>query len=156
MPLLLLLVSAGVTVGGLLAAPAERLGTRGYAALLTVAAVALAAGAGLPHPAGFVLVGVAFCAFQLATVLADARLQARITGPGRATVTSVAGMATDLTIIAVYGGYALVAAVGGNRAAFVMAAVPYLLVALVLLASRDARRGGRGREPVAGRSGGPT
>ncbi|SCF21617.1 Predicted arabinose efflux permease, MFS family [Micromonospora purpureochromogenes] len=155
-PLLLLLVSAGVTVGGLLAAPAERLGTRGYAALLTVAAVALAAGAGLRHPAGFVLVGVAFCAFQLATVLADARLQARITGPGRATVTSVAGMATDLTIIAVYGGYALVAAVGGNRAAFVVAAVPYLLVAVVLLASRDGRRGGAPREPVAGRSSGPT
>ncbi|MFC8616764.1 MFS transporter [Micromonospora purpureochromogenes] len=155
-PLLLLLVWAGVTVGGLLAAPAERLGTRGYAALLTVAAVALAAGAGLRHPAGFVLVGVAFCAFQLATVLADARLQARITGPGRATVTSVAGMATDLTIIAVYGGYALVAAVGGNRAAFVVAAVPYLLVAVVLVASRDGRRGGPRREPVAGRSGGPT
>ncbi|MEU4717304.1 MFS transporter [Micromonospora purpureochromogenes] len=155
-PLLLLLVWAGVTVGGLLAAPAERLGTRGYAALLTVAAVALAAGAGLRHPAGFVLVGVAFCAFQLATVLADARLQARITGPGRATVTSVAGMATDLTIIAVYGGYALVAAVGGNRAAFVVAAVPYLLVAVVLLAARDGGRGGPGREPVAGRSGGPT
>ncbi|MDH6466445.1 MFS family permease [Micromonospora sp. A200] len=155
-PLLLLLVWAGVTVGGLLAAPAERLGTRGYAALLTVAAVALAAGAGLRHPAGFVLVGVAFCAFQLATVLADARLQARITGPGRATVTSVAGMATDLTIIAVYGGYALVAAVGGNRAAFVVAAVPYLLVAVVLLATRDGGRGGPRREPVAGRSGGPT
>ncbi|MGN9893574.1 MFS transporter [Micromonospora sp. L31] len=155
-PLLLLFVWAGVTVGGLLAAPAERLGTRGYAALLTVAAVALAAGAGLRHPAGFVLVGVAFCAFQLATVLADARLQARITGPGRATVTSVAGMATDLTIIAVYGGYALVAAVGGNRAAFVVAAVPYLLVAVVLLATGDGGRGGPGREPVAGRSGGPT
>ncbi|WP_346534007.1 MFS transporter [Micromonospora sp. DPT] len=155
-PLLLLLVWAGVTVGGLLAAPAERLGTRGYAALLIVAAVALAIGAGLRHPAGFVLVGVAFCAFQLATVLADARLQARITGPRRATVTSVAGMATDLTIIAVYGGYALVAAVGGNRVAFLVAAVPYLLVAVVLLASRGGRGGGARREPVAGRSGGPT
>ncbi|MEH0827504.1 MULTISPECIES: MFS transporter [unclassified Micromonospora] len=155
-PLLLLLVWVGVTVGGLLAAPAERLRTRGYAALLAVAAVALAVGAGLRHPAGFVLVGVAFCAFQLATVLADARVQARITGPARATVTSVAGMATDLTIIAVYGGYALVAGVGGNRAAFVAAAVPYLVVAGWLLASRRNRRGGPAREPVAGRSGVPT
>ncbi|MGK5444309.1 MFS transporter [Micromonospora sp. URMC 105] len=155
-PLLLLLVWGGVTVGGLLAAPAERLRTRGYAALLAVAAVALAVGTGLRHPLGFVLVGVAFCAFQLATVLADARLQARITGPSRATVTSVAGMATDLTIIAVYGGYALVAGVGGNRAGFVAAAVPYLLVAGWLLASRARRRGGPAREPVAGRSGVPT
>ncbi|MEV0810458.1 MFS transporter [Micromonospora sp. NPDC050200] len=154
-PLLLLLVWAGVTLGGLLAAPAERLGTRGYAALLVLAALTLAAGAGLRDPAGFVLVGVAFCAFQLATVLADARLQARITGPGRATVTSVAGMATDLAIIAAYGGYAVVAGVGGNPAAFAVAAVPYLLVAGWLLGSRDGRRRGPAREPVAGRSGEP-
>ncbi len=61
------------------------------------------------RPAGFVLVAAGFCGFQLATVLADARLQARITGTGRATVTSLAGTATDLGTIAVYGGYALLA-----------------------------------------------
>ncbi|MEH0844927.1 MFS transporter [Micromonospora sp. CPCC 205711] len=135
-PLLLLLISAGVTLGGLLAPAGERLVSRGYAVLLGAAALALAVGAGLRHPVGFALLGVAFCALQLATVLADARLQARITGPGRATVTSVAGMATGLAIIAVYGGYALVAGAAGNAVAFVAAAVPYLGLALWLLIRR--------------------
>ncbi|MEV4483055.1 MFS transporter [Micromonospora coxensis] len=149
-PLLLLLTWLGVSLGGLLTAPAERLGTRGYAALLLLAAVTLAVGAGVRHPAGFVLLGVAFGAFQIATVLADARLQARITGPSRATVTSAAGMATDLAIIAVYGGYGLLAGLGGNATAFVAAAVPYLIVVVWLLTSRDARRPARA---VAGRAG---
>ncbi len=134
-PLLLLPVWLGMTVGGLLAPAAERLTTRGYAALLALAAVALAAGAAVRHPVGFLLLGVAFCALQLATVLADARLQDRITGPGRATVTSVAGMGTDLAAMVVYAGYALVAATGGHPVAFVAAAVPYLLLAGVLAVS---------------------
>lgn len=83
---------------------------------------------------------MAFCALQLATVLADARLQDRITGPGRATVTSVAGMGTDLAAIVVYAGYALVAAPGGHPVAFVAAAVPYLLVAGALAVPGSGRR----------------
>ena len=69
------------------------------------------------------LVAVAFCGLRLATVLADARLQARITGRGRATVTSLAGMATDGTVIVVYGAYGLVATVAGNGVAFAVAAL---------------------------------
>ncbi|MGW4155680.1 MFS transporter [Micromonospora chersina] len=138
-PLLLLLVWAGTTVGGLLAPAGERLTDRGFAALLAGAALALAVGALLRHPAGFVLVGVAFAAFQLATVLADVRLQARISGPDRATVTSVAGMATDLTIIAVYAGYGVVAGAAGNAVAFAVAVLPYLLLAGRLATRRPAR-----------------
>ncbi|MGC3863632.1 MFS transporter [Micromonospora chersina] len=138
-PLLLLLVWAGTTVGGLLAPAGERLTDRGFAALLAGAALALAVGALFRHPAGFVLVGVAFAAFQLATVLADVRLQARISGPDRATVTSVAGMATDLTIIAVYAGYGVVAGAAGNAVAFAVAVLPYLLLAGRLATRRPAR-----------------
>ena len=135
-PLLLLLVWAGMTVGGLLAPLGERLSHRGYAGLLVFAAAATAAGALLRHPAGFVLLAAAFAAFQLATVLADVRLQARITGSARATVTSLAGMATDLTIVAFYAGYGLLAGAVGNPAAFAVAVLPYLLVALWLLTGR--------------------
>ncbi len=135
-PVLLLLLWAGMTGGGLLAPAGERLTTRGYAGLLVLAASALAAGALLGRPAGFLLLSVAFAAFQLATVLADVRLQARITGPSRATVTSVAGMATDLTIVAFYGGYAVVAGAAGNGVAFALAALPYLAVAGWLVGSR--------------------
>ncbi|GIJ32931.1 MFS transporter [Micromonospora sediminimaris] len=131
-PLLLLIVTLGQVVGGLLAPVGQRFGSRGFALLLAGSALALAGGALSGHPAAFGLVAVAFCGLQLASVLADARLQARITGPGRATVTSLAGMATDLTIIVVYGGYGLVATVAGNRVAFAVAAVPYLLIAVAL------------------------
>ncbi|MCT2281132.1 MFS transporter [Micromonospora chalcea] len=135
-PLLLLLVWAGMTVGGLLAPLGERLSHRGYAGLLVFAAGATAAGALLRHPAGFVLLAAAFAAFQLATVLADVRLQARIAGSARATVTSLAGMATDLTIVAFYAGYGLLAGAAGNPAAFAVAVLPYLLVALWLFTGR--------------------
>ncbi|WP_327031402.1 MFS transporter [Micromonospora ureilytica] len=135
-PLLLLLLWAGVTVGGLLAPVGERLGGRGYAALLGLVGVALAGGALLRHPAGFVLLAVAFGAAQLATVLADARLQARITGTSRATVTSLAGMATDVLIIVTYAGYGLLATAAGNAVAFALTAGAYLVVALVLLTRR--------------------
>ncbi|MEU4679222.1 MFS transporter [Micromonospora sp. NPDC023737] len=142
-PLLLLLIWVGMTVGGLLAPAGERLTERGYAVLLGVAALALAGGALTSHPAGFVLVAVAFGAFQLATVLADARLQARISGPSRATVTSLAGMATDVTVIAVYAGYGLVATAAGNAVAFAVAALPYLALALLSgMAGRPGRRVG--------------
>ena len=135
-PMLLLLLWLGVTAGGLLAPLGERLTTRGYAALLACSGVALAAGALYARPAGFVLVAAGFCGFQLATVLADARLQDRITGASRATVTSLAGTATDLGTIAVYGGYALLATGAGNGIAFAVLAVPYLMVALALAVRR--------------------
>ncbi|MFF4879816.1 MFS transporter [Micromonospora sp. NPDC000668] len=146
-PLLLLLLWAGVTAGGLLAPAGERLSGRGYAALLGVVAVTLAGGALIVHPAGFVLLAVAFGAAQLATVLADARLQAQITGSSRATVTSLAGMATDVLIIVTYVGYGLVATAAGNAVAFAVTAGPYLIVALVLVA-RHRRSHAR---PTAGR-----
>ncbi|WP_341874623.1 MFS transporter [Salinispora arenicola] len=139
-PLLLVLTWVGVAVGGLLAPAGERLGRRGYAGLIGGSAGALAAGALIGHPVGFLLVGVAFCGFQLATVLADVRLQARIVGPARATVTSLAGMATDTTIIACYVGYGLLATVAGNRVAFAVAVAPYLVVALLVAVVRPVRR----------------
>ncbi|GAA3954564.1 MFS transporter [Actinoplanes auranticolor] len=138
-PMLLLLVWLGVTAGGLLAPLGERLGSRGYAVLLAFSGAVLAAGALIGHPAGFVLVGVAFCGFQLATVLADARLQDRITGTSRATVTSLAGTATDVATIGVYGAYAVVAAGAGNGVAFAVLSVPYLIVALAVGVRRTAR-----------------
>ncbi|QGN48713.1 MFS transporter [Micromonospora sp. WMMD558] len=138
-PLLLLLTWVGVAVGGLLAPAGERLGRRGYGGLLAGSAAALAVGALLGQPVGFVLVGAAFGGFQLATVLADARLQARITGPSRATVTSLAGMATDVTIIAVYATYGLLATAAGNGVAFAVAAGPYLVMALLMAADRARR-----------------
>ncbi|MGX1268726.1 MFS transporter [Streptomyces phaeoluteigriseus] len=127
-PYLLMLVWAGVTAGSLLAGPAGRLGRGGFAALLTASALALATGALVGTPAALALVAVAFGGFQLATVLADARLQQRIEGTGRATLTSVAGLGTELATITVYGAYAQLASATTHGTAFALLAVPYLVI----------------------------
>lgn len=139
-PLFELLIWSGVAAGGLFAGRAERLGRTGFAALLVGSAAALIAGALIRHPAGIVLVAVAFGGFQLATVLADVRLQHSITGPARATVTSLAGMTTDVGTIAVYGCYAALASATGHSGAFVLLAAPYLLVAAWILRAGRATR----------------
>lgn len=141
-PFLLVLIWAGVTAGSLLAGPAERLGRRGFAALLTASALALAVGAGAGTRAGIVLVAVAFGGFQLATVLADVRLQHRIEDGGRATLTSVASLGTELVTIGVYGTYAALATGAGHAGAFALCALPYLLTAAAV-----ARGGGPERGP---------
>ncbi|MFE1859820.1 MFS transporter [Streptomyces anandii] len=133
-PYLLLLIWAGATAGGLLSGSCARLGRTGLAVLLAGAAVALASGAALRTPAGLVLVALAFGGFQLATVLADARLQARIDDARRATLTSVASLGTDLSTMAVYGAYAAVSSASSHATAFVWAALPYLVTALFVRA----------------------
>ncbi|MEU4875937.1 MFS transporter [Streptomyces sp. NPDC021608] len=141
-PRLLVLIWAGVTAGSLLSGPAERLGRAGLAALLAGAALALAAGALTGGLGGVVLVALAFGGFQLATVLADVRLQRRIEGAGRATLTSVAGLGTELLTIAVYGAYGFLGSAYGHGAAFALFAAPYLATALTLAlaAARGSRR----------------
>jgi MFS family permease len=124
-PLLILLVWIGATAGGLLAGPAQRMPARAYA--LTMSG----------HPAGFALIAVAFGAFQMAGVMADARLQERITGPARATVTSVAGLGMNLVTLGVYVAYAGASSGLSHGATFALLVAPYVLVAL--LAARSAQ-----------------
>ncbi|MEV0640561.1 MFS transporter [Streptomyces sp. NPDC050619] len=133
-PYLILLIWAGATVGSLLAGAAERLNTTGFAVVLAGAALALAAGALTRTPAGIALVALAFGGFQLAEVLADARLQQRIDSTGRATLTSVAGLGTELVTLAVYGGYATLGTTMAHSTVFALFAVPYLLTALLAAA----------------------
>ncbi|MFI2414163.1 MFS transporter [Streptomyces sp. NPDC018947] len=144
-PWLLLMIWAGATAGGLLSGAAERLGDAPLAGLLAGAALALAAGAATGSPAGLALVAVAFGGFQLASVLADARLQRRIGSAGRATLTSVAGLGTEVGTIAVYGAYAVAGTATGHGTAFALSALPYLVTALVLVAARGAAPGTRRR-----------
>jgi MFS family permease len=150
-PVLLLVIWAGAAVGGVLAGPAGRLGTRGLAVLIVTGAALLAVGALTGKP-GVVLVGLAFGAFQLASVLADTRLQHSIGGEARATVTSLAGMSTDVATVFVYGSYAVLADIGGHGGAFAILALPYVAISLWLLAtpsltSSVVQGEGSGREP---------
>lgn len=135
-PYWLMLIWAGVTAGSLLSGPAERLGRTGFAAVLTGSALALALGALTGAPAGIALVALAFGGFQLATVLADVRLQHRIEGTGRATLTSVASLGTEVLTIAVYGAYGGLGSAFGHGTVFALCAVPYLVTAAVMARGR--------------------
>ncbi|GAP46972.1 MFS transporter [Streptomyces azureus] len=145
-PHLLLLIWAGAMAGGLLAGTGERLRAKGLAALLAGAALALAVGAGAGTLAGIALVALAFGGFQAASVLADVRLQRRIDDARRATLTSLAGLGTDLATVAVYGGYAVLGTAAGHGTAFAWFAVPYLVTALLLVARPSPARARAARE----------
>ncbi|HEX4818190.1 MAG TPA: MFS transporter [Nonomuraea sp.] len=142
-PLLVLLVWAGATAGGLLSGVAARLPGPAQAALIAGAALALGAGAASGHPAGFALIAVAFGAFQMAGVAADARLQERIDGSARATVTSVAGLGMNVVTLAVYASYGLASSGLSHGMTFALLVTPYVLVAVLA-----ARRSVPGRDPL--------
>ncbi|MEO3869863.1 MFS transporter [Nonomuraea sp. B12E4] len=129
-PLLVLLVWLGATAGGLLSGVAARFGFRRFALTIALAALAMAAGAISGHVAGFALIAVAFGAFQLAGVVADARLQERITGESRATVTSVAGLGDGLLTVAVYTSYGAMSPYVSHGTTFALLILPYALIAL--------------------------
>ncbi|MEV5168797.1 MFS transporter [Streptomyces werraensis] len=143
-PWVLLVIWGGATAGSLLAGEGERFGTGALAVLLGGGGLALAVGAVAGTVAGLLLVAVAFGAFQAATVLAEARLQHRIESTGRATLTSVAGLGTEVVTLTVFAGYAVIASGHRHGAAFAVSAVPYVVLAAGLaVRSAVVRRRGR-------------
>jgi MFS family permease len=125
------IVLAGV-VGATMAGRAGRLGSWTLAVVLA-AAMFLFGAAGLAgHPAGIAAVAVFYGAYRCVLVVVDARLQERIESRSRATVTSVAGVGTDIATFGVYAAWALgaiplVAALG----VLIAVALPRLLRAPV-------------------------
>ncbi|MEA2827296.1 MAG: hypothetical protein QOG43_1735 [Actinomycetota bacterium] len=94
--------AAGAALGG----PASRLRPRTLALVMALA-VGLFCGAALLHrPVGVAGVAVAYGLYQLVLVVANVRLQARIEGPSRATVTSVASLGTELSAAVLVGAWA--------------------------------------------------
>jgi len=84
-------------------------------------------------PLGTPLLALAFGVFQWAMVTCDAMLQDRVTDRARATVSSLAGFGAEVFAVLLCAGYALGSAWWEHSTLFVLASVPYLLIALVLL-----------------------
>lgn len=130
-PLLVAVIAIGQLAGS---ASAER-PARGRTVGLATAAGALmiTAGALSDSPWGLLLVAAGYGAWQHCAVVADARLQAAVRGPARATVTSVAGLGAELGAIALYVLWGLAVGPLGNAPAVALTAVP--LVAIGFLAA---------------------
>jgi MFS family permease len=132
MPAALLAIPLVGALGAALGGRASRLSTGALAAVLGAGAVALSVTASVAHPAALAGVALFYGVYRTVLVVVDARLQERIAGPARATVTSVANVVAELPAFAVYAAWAL----GGAPAVTVLVA----LVAAALPALLRARR----------------
>ncbi|MGY1723893.1 MFS transporter [Blastococcus sp. SYSU DS0533] len=116
--------AAGAAMGGRLVRPPGRL----------LGALLLAAGLGMllaAATAGLLVVavlGVAYGVYLAVLVAAEAELQRRISGPYRATITSVAGAGVELSSMLVFAAWA--AGGSGAVALLVLAVVPVVVVGL--------------------------
>ncbi len=106
-PAALLAIPLSGALGALVAG--RVLGVRGrtLTAALLAGAGALAAALLLARPAGLAGVTLFYGVQRLVMVVADARLQERIDGGSRATVTSVASLGSEFVAIALFGAWAL-------------------------------------------------
>ncbi|WP_329347593.1 MFS transporter [Streptomyces sp. NBC_01261] len=137
-PLLLLLpwaaMAAGGFAGGRMAGADDRL----LAVLLGAGGAALAAGALTGRPAGFLGIAAFYWVLRLAQIVAGTRLQHAISGPARATVTSVAGLGAQAVALGVFLTLGLAARWASAAVLVALTAVPVLLLAVRLALRPDA------------------
>ncbi|TDC14646.1 MFS transporter [Kribbella albertanoniae] len=137
-PLLIAGTVAAQAIGGALAGPAYKLPAATFAGALGITAVLIATGALSRDAWGFLPIALGYGVMQLVIVVADARLQDAITGPARATVTSVAGLFSGIFAIAVYAGFALGSFWFTMSTLVAALTIPVLLTAFVVPAAMPA------------------
>jgi MFS family permease len=101
-PLLVALIVAGQLVGSAIAGRMASLSRRGVTLMVASSGVLIAAGAVAGHPLGFVAIAGGYGLMESATIVSEAKLQDTISGPARATVTSVSGLASEVGAVAIY------------------------------------------------------
>lgn len=133
-PWIVFIVWASVAAGSACAGLGARLSQRALGVVICAGALALVAGAIAGTVAGWLLIGLAFGLFQMSAVVAGARLQDRISGPSRATVTSVAGLGSEVLTVLTFLTYAWMFGLVGHAWAFALFAVPYAFIGAVVAA----------------------
>lgn len=125
-PIAAVSIALAGAVGAALAGRLAVLSGRGLAALLVLAAGCLLGAALWARPVALLAAGLFYALYLAVLVVGEARLQDRISGPYRATVTSVAGLGIELGSLPVFAAWAL----GGVPAiALLVAAAAPLVVA---------------------------
>jgi MFS family permease len=131
-PLLIAGTVAAQAVGGALAGPTYKLPAATFAIGLGATAGLIAWGALSGTAWGFLPIAIGYGVMQLVIVVAEARLQDSITGPARATVTSVSGFFAEVFAVAVYAGFALGSVWFTMSILVAGLTIPVLLTALVV------------------------
>jgi len=143
-PLLVAITVAGQAVGTALVGRTSRLPARAVGALLGAGALLVSLGALVTPYLGFVAIGLGYGMLNNAMLVGETRLQDTITGPARATVTSVLGVLEEVVALLVYAAFVVGSHVLGFPALVALLAVPVLVVAA--LVSRHLPPAGRLRE----------
>lgn len=106
-PLLVAISVTGQVVGTALAGRTASMRAVTMGRAVAVGAVLLGGGALLGGVIGFAAIGVGYGNLTNAMIVSEARMQDAITGPARATVTSVSGLFGEVTSLTIYVGFAV-------------------------------------------------
>jgi MFS family permease len=102
-PVLIGITVAAQAIGTALAGRTAGVSGRVMAVVLVVSAILIAAGAAQGRWWGFTAVAIGYGAVSNLIIVVEARVQASIAGPARATVTSVIGLAEEVLALSAFG-----------------------------------------------------
>ena len=142
-PLLVTLTVAGQFVGSAVAGRTAQLSARATTLAIAASGALIAAGAVARHPVGFVAIAIGYGLNENVAVVTDAKLQDSITGPARATVTSVSGLSSEMVAVTIFVTVGAGSSWLSTSAMLAIVAAPTLLVA-VAIAHWGPDRGCRG------------
>jgi MFS family permease len=145
-PLLIAITVLGQAIGTALVGRTSRVNGRVVATMLAGGAALISVGALVTPYAGFVAIAVGYGLANNAMLVGETRLQDTITGPARATVTSVLGVLEDFSAIGLFACFALGSRFLGFPQLVALLGLPAVLLSLAVARwLPDARaRGGEG------------
>lgn len=106
-PLAILGIPLAGAAGAAMGARAAKLSDRALGGLFVISFGLVAVAGWISKPVGLLVVALLYGIYRAVLVVVDARLQDRIEGAARATVTSVAGVGIELGALVVFGAWAL-------------------------------------------------
>ena len=142
-PILMAVTVVGQAIGTALVGRTARASGRTVAILLACGAALISVGALVTPYAGFVAIAVGYGLANNAMLVGETRLQDAITGPARATVTSVLGLLEEIVAVALFACFALGSRFLGFPTLVALLGVPAVLVAWAVVRwLPDRRQGG--------------
>ncbi len=131
-PWLVGLAVVGQAIGTALAGRTAGMSSATMAWAVVTGGSLISLGALISPVLGFVAIATGYGLLNNTMIVSEARLQQVITGPARATVTSVAGLATEVVALAVYAGFAVAAGLASVSTLVALLGIPILGVALAV------------------------
>jgi hypothetical protein len=147
-PLLVAITVVGQAIGTALVGRTARLPARAVGGMLAAGAMLVSVGALAAPEVGFLAIGAGYGALNNAMLVGETRLQDTITGPARATVTSVLGLLEEVVALLVYAAFAVGSHVLGFPHLVALLGVPVLVVAAAVAGRLPAPAGAREDSPL--------